>query len=461
MRPGERWTRDGEPPCSIGDCAAMAACARRSARSRWEPGLRLADRTFDARMNGFNSAASAAVDAGDNVWITDVGRRRKRTRARTGSTNTTPSRRRTCLRCPTPTNRSGTSSLALQLAVDDATGELFVAQSNGRAVDIFAPKGGAAQCKEEVGEPVCYTHAWTRINAATAGSNPKIHVAIDNTDTFSQGRVYLSLTSPENDVEVLDDEQRPVDFPATASYINEQQAHRHAERPIRRSRHIAVDSRRQPLRHRLGQEGGRRVRLDRHLPPHLPGAAGTPGLLHRRQRRCRRRSDQRQRPDLRRRYDSETGEGAVKEFDDLRQLPRHRSPSNGGEFYAIGPARRQLGRLRCTCRARTRSTSSSPLRPMPKVTYTPVASPTATGGHARGARSTRTAAGQVTECEFEYGAESEYQEGAVDPYASAADRGVRTGGSIRPTTDVSAPISGLTTGDDATTTGSSSTTRTA
>ncbi len=47
-----------------------------------------------------------------------------------------------------------------------------------------------------------------------------IHIAIDNSNTFSRGRVYLSLESPEDDVEILDAAQRPVDFPATASYID-------------------------------------------------------------------------------------------------------------------------------------------------------------------------------------------------------------------------------------------------
>ena len=53
----------------------------------------------------------------------------------------------------------------------------------------------------------------------------------------------------------------------------------------------------------------------------------------------------------------------------------------------------------------------------PKVTYRQVSSPTATGGTLE-ATVDPNGGGQVTECEFEYVAESEYQEGAADPYAS-------------------------------------------
>ena len=162
-------------------CAALCALAVGA-------GPASASRTLAGRMNGYNSAASAAVDAGDNVWITDSGQASKTNPGPNGLYKYDPFPSLNLIATPNTFEPFGHSSLALQMAVDDATGELFVAQSNGRAVFIFAPKGGAAQCKEEVGEPVCYTHAWTRINWATTGTNPKIQVAIDNTDTYSQGR---------------------------------------------------------------------------------------------------------------------------------------------------------------------------------------------------------------------------------------------------------------------------------
>ena len=113
----------------------------------------------------------------------------------------------------------------LTAAVDDANEEVFVAQSNGRQVEIFTPTSASSPCEEikstKTPEPYCYTHQWTRINSANSCFNclPDLHIAIDNSGTFSEGRVYLSLTSPENDVEMFDADQRPVDFPATTSYI--------------------------------------------------------------------------------------------------------------------------------------------------------------------------------------------------------------------------------------------------
>ena len=209
-------------------CAALCALAVGA-------GPASASRTLAGRMNGYNSAASAAVDAGDNVWITDSGQASKTNPGPNGIYKYDPFPSLNLIATPNTYEPFGLFSLALQIAVDDATGELFVAQSNGRAVFIFAPKGGAVQCKEEVGEPVCYTHAWTRINSANSCTNPKIQVAIDNTDTYSKGRIYLSLTSPENDVEMFDREQRPVDFPAAASYISNNRLTGTPSRQIRRS----------------------------------------------------------------------------------------------------------------------------------------------------------------------------------------------------------------------------------
>ena len=170
-------------------------------------------------MNGYNSAASAAVDAGDNVWITDSGQASKTNPGPNGLYKYDPFPSLNLIATPNTFEPFGHFSLALQMAVDDATGELFVAQSNGRAVFIFAPKGGCGSVQGRSGRTGLLHPRMDPDQLGNSGSNPKIQVAIDNTDTYSQGRIYLSLNSPENDVEVLDREQRAVDFPAAASYI--------------------------------------------------------------------------------------------------------------------------------------------------------------------------------------------------------------------------------------------------
>ena len=73
-------------------------------------------------------------------------------------------------------------------------------------------------------------------------------------------------------------EQRPVDFPATASYINDNKLTGTPSGPFGEVGYRRGRLQRQHLCHRLGQTGGRRVRLDRHLPAQLPGPEGATGL---------------------------------------------------------------------------------------------------------------------------------------------------------------------------------------
>ena len=110
----------------------------------------------------------------------------------------------------------------LQPAVDNATGEVLIAQSNGRTLNFFVPRDALARSANEAGQ--AETYCWTAMGSHQRGQHvlqlhPNMHVAFDNSGTFSKGRVYLALTSPENDIEVFDNEERPVAFPATANYI--------------------------------------------------------------------------------------------------------------------------------------------------------------------------------------------------------------------------------------------------
>ena len=63
---------------------------RSALRTRPRRRPRLREPTLAGKMNGFNGAASAAVDGSDNVWVTDFGQASKTNPGRTGSTNMIP-----------------------------------------------------------------------------------------------------------------------------------------------------------------------------------------------------------------------------------------------------------------------------------------------------------------------------------------------------------------------------------
>ena len=178
----------------------------------------LGSRTFDSQIDGFNSASSVAFDSNGDVWISDAGHSYPGNPGGNGIYKYDPYPSQTLLDVPSSFAAWGFASLGLQLAVDQSNSEVFVSQYNGREVDIFAPDSASNPC--EPGVTFCFSHSWTTINGSR-GFDPGIHVAIDNSSSYSRGRVYLSLAKPENDVEALDADQRPVDFPATAGYIKD------------------------------------------------------------------------------------------------------------------------------------------------------------------------------------------------------------------------------------------------
>ncbi len=190
-----------------------------------------ASRPFDSHIGKFNGVASVGFDAAGNAWITD-----------SGSTEHYPSEDGIFKYDPYPsqnlliipnTEQAFGGILAIQLAVDQATGEAFVASSNPRSVAIFTNEG-------------IFSHAWTGINGRSGCASfdcvPYIHVAIDNTNSYSQGRIYLSLAGPEDDVEVFDNGQRPVDFPATATYISANKLTGTPSGPFDSVAQVAVDA---------------------------------------------------------------------------------------------------------------------------------------------------------------------------------------------------------------------------
>ena len=177
-----------------------------------------AERPYDSSISeGFPGLSSLALDSNGNVWITDEGHETPAHNAGQNGLyehNAYPSQ--TLLDTPSTASSVGSGIVELQVAVDQSNNnELFVADSNPRKVDIYEAEPGKP-------ESYVYTHSWTGINSALScfSCNSEIHAAVDNSNSYSRGRIYLSLTSPEDDIEAFDAEQRPVDFPAAATYIN-------------------------------------------------------------------------------------------------------------------------------------------------------------------------------------------------------------------------------------------------
>ena len=199
-----------------------------------------AARTLAAKTAG--GSGSAGFDSSGNVWVSNGGAGEGHGEGQFGVEKYDPFPSQTLLERPSTFGPFGEYTiLALQLAVDDATNEVFVSQSNGRAVYIFGPSSEDGQCPEA--EPVCYSHSWNSINGKSGfEGNQGIQVAVDNSDTYSNGRIYLSLYSPENYVEALDNAERPVDFPATASYISQNKLTGTPNGPFGQVGSVTVDS---------------------------------------------------------------------------------------------------------------------------------------------------------------------------------------------------------------------------
>ena len=151
-----------------------------------------ARRTFDSQITGFESPHSIAFDSNEDVWIDDG--------SKVDKYNPYPSQ--TLL--TSGTAKTANPSDRVYIALDDVTGQLFGGNENCRRVEILNNSG-------------VYEEAWNSIDEITPCE--PVYVAIDNTKTYSQGRIYLSLPSPEDAVQVYDARRRPVDFPATAHYI--------------------------------------------------------------------------------------------------------------------------------------------------------------------------------------------------------------------------------------------------
>ena len=409
-----------------------------------------ASRSIEGKITGFNSPSSVAFDGRGDAWITDAGQEGlspaeevTENPAQNGLYEYSPYPSEKLLAIPNTLTPWSYYILDLGAAVDQATEEVFVSQSNGRTVNIFAPNGAPTNSFSTSGKPVacaeikygqgkvyhepyCYTHAWSGINSAQTCFNctPDVHVAIDNSATYSKGRVYLSLTSPEDDVEAYDNAERPVDFPATASYISNNKLTGTPSGAFGNVENISVDSDGNLYvsdtgNHVIDEFNSTGTFVQAFPAPNIsggyPGAAGmavdpTNGNV----------------------MISEGGNGLV-EYDSSGNHLETITNDGTGSFQTEGqPATTPEGYVYVPANGVV--DIFGPATVVPKVTYEPVGSPSTSGGTLR-ANVDPNGGGPVTECKFEYGPTTKYSLGSI-PCSP---------GTFSAPTEVTGALTGLTT----------------
>ena len=177
-----------------------------------------AARAYDSSITPISTPWSVAFDASGNAWIPASGTNSVYVQDPYPSQN----------RLRTIDTSKEFESQVVQLAVDKSTGNFYLAQSNGRALGVYDEDGN-------------HLETWTAINGHRFAFPPGLHVAVDNSSGYSRGRIYLSLTSPENAVEAFDSERRPVQFPATTPYINGNAITGTPAGPFGEVEHLTVD----------------------------------------------------------------------------------------------------------------------------------------------------------------------------------------------------------------------------
>ena len=374
----------------------------------------LADRTFVAKIPEFTTASSVVFDANDNAWITDYGHTTPTPNSgQNGLYKYDPFPSQTLLDTPDTHIPWGYSSLELQAAVDNENGEIFVAMANGRTLDIFDENG-------------VFSEEWSSINGSGGVVQAGFHVAIDNSNTYSRGRVYLSLTATEDYIEVVDAAKHPVDFPATASYISGNRLTGTPSGPFGEVQFVSVDANGNLYVTDVGNsvvdEFDSSGTFLRSFP--APGASGgnpgTGGVAI----------------DPTNGNVLITGNGVVNEYDSsgnhletLNVEGAEGTPAVNSNGYLYVPRQDRIDIF-------------SPNVIVPNVTYKPVSNPTTTSGTLNATIDPNNG-GNVTTCQFEYGTSTEYSLGTVrcspDPNASPPSSNFSS------QTDVNAAISGLST----------------
>ena len=359
-------------------------------------GSAAAQRHFDSYIAGninkynpeFQSPSSVAFDADGNAWITDEGHPLTGNAGADGLYKYSPYPSQTLLTVPETHDVWG-GSFDLQGAVDQATGDPYVAQGNGLTISIFDPNGA-------------FLRQWISFPGG-GGFDTHLYVAVDNTHTYSGGRVYVGRIFP-GDVEALDTEERPVDFPATANYITENRITGTPSGPFGEVRNVGVDSSGNIFVTDTGKHlvdefdsTGTFVRaLSVSVGGGVPGAGGVAG-------------------------DPTNGDilittsgGPVVEYDSSGNLvgtltedgegplQSEGTPGVNGEGYVYVPARRN-----CTFGCNGIVDIFTPNTVVPAVDYKPVTSPTTTSGTLN-ANVDPAGGGDVVACHFEYGTDTSY-----------------------------------------------------
>ncbi|HEY7256950.1 MAG TPA: hypothetical protein VH476_09745 [Solirubrobacterales bacterium] len=392
--------------CIAAACAAVIALAASAPSAS-------ASRVFDSKIEGFNGTSSVTFAKDGKVWVTDGGHETEAENpGQNGLYEYSPFPSQNLLFTPDSYEVWHYFILWLTASVDQENGEILVSQSNGRHVDIFDENG-------------IYTHSWSAFNEASTCFNcvPDLHIAVDNSNTFSRGRVYLSLTSPEDAVEVFDAEQHPVDFPATTSYTKDNRLTGTPEGPFGQVEAVTVDNRNGNLFVTDAEAGavdeydstGTFIRSFA-APNASEGVPGRGGVA----------------------IDPTNGNvvitgGAATEYDENGNLLGNLDSETEGV-----PGVDSSGHLYLPTSGRV--DIYDPPAKVPVVSYKPVTAPTTTSGTLN-ATVDPSGGGNVTECKFEYGTTTTY--GTIvacnpDPAASPP------ASNFSSPTDVSASVSGLT-----------------
>jgi hypothetical protein len=390
----------------------------------------LAARTYDSEITGagapdrtggtithFSSASRIAIEANDQVRITN--------RNSLYKYDAYPSQTRLGSPPDLTLGWGIFGSQEFNLAADYATGQLFVAEWNSRTLYPINASNVAEQ-------------SWdTSPNGASGGRG--FFVAVDNTAGYSGGRLYLSFVSPENVVAVYDTHRRPIDFPATATYIKGNRLTGTPSGPFGKVGYLAVDTdgniyvvdQGNQVVYEFDSSGTFMRTFDG------SGAPGefTPSAVA---------VDPTNDNVLIEVENVSTGKIAIDEFDSSGNFLSVTDSDAHGQLEASGPSGAGLnnvGDLRVNSDGYLYIPAGSgavdiftPNPVVPSITYRPVSSPTATSG-VLNASIDLNGGGEVSDCRFEYGPTDSYGSGML-PCEPATHFTVAT--------DVSAELSGLT-----------------
>ena len=383
-----------------------------------------ASRSTEATMPPFNQSWTIAFDGSGHPWVTDFGQNGLLPPGNAGFYKYDPYPSQNLLAVPQTYAIWSRASLFLQVAVDKSTEDVVIAQSNGRIVSIWDNDAN-------------YLRSWKAINGLRNSNG--IGLAIDNTSSDSGGRVYVSLSTPENNVEAYDLQQRPVQFPAKASYIDENRITGTPAGPFGRvgptlwvdedgNLFVTDTTKNEVFEYDPTGEFKRAFPAPAADPgnfsgnPPIGGVATDPtdGTIAITESQ----------------YNPATGQGGVAEFDQAGNLV--------GRIQGLGrgvPAFDPSGRLYVPIERGVQIYGPNPKRPT--IEYAQVSGETTTGGTLH-ATVDPAGGGSVSSCKFQYGTNTTYSMGTM---ACTPDPAVSPPGSnFAVPTDVTADLAGLTSG---------------